>query len=224
MLNHLGRVTLGALFVVLSFGVGNAETEPGLFGKGAQLVVHSQIQLEPPQRRGLSWLRYDMQYFGAMAIVPGTNVWSAFRGFHSWDNAISVAKVGCGLQAVSAGENPKACILYASVLPRSLDPTEAASRGYGKLPSGLGQNAYGAFVGDYQRRQKPNKFGAFAISGFAQDGYSYGLGSETAARDHAIGACEASLAKALIPYPRDLRDFLRHNNLDRCWVVHVHRP
>lgn len=224
MLTQLARLTLGALFVAFFCGSGSAQTGPTLFGEGTQLVYHSHLKLESQQKQGLSWLRNDQQYFGAMAILPGTGIWASFRGFHSWDVAIQSALFECGLEALSEGQDPKECVLYASVLPRSLDAKAAASGGSGKLPSGLGQNAYSIFVGEYQSKQIPDTYGAFAISGLAQDAYSVGFSSEAAARDRAIAECEAFVAKVLVPYPKSIRDLMRENDLDRCWVVHVHRP
>lgn len=224
MSKHFPRLIFGLLFAALLSAPASAQQGLNLFGPGAKLIYHSTAELRPLQKRGLRWLRGDMQYFGAMAIVPGSGVYAVYRGFHSWRIAVTIALFHCRMEALRAGEDPKACVWYASVVPRSLDVDKAVAKGVRGLPYGLGQNAYKAFVGDYERRQRPNTYGAFAISGFAQDGYSYGFSNAVDAADRAKAQCEASMAKALVPYPREIRDLFREKGLDRCWVVHIHKP
>lgn len=212
------------LVLVLSGLSGRAGAEVELFGPKARVFIHADLPLTADQQRGLEGLRTDPQYFGAMAILPGSYIYANFRGFHSWDMAIDGAVSECRRLSLLAGVQDRQCVLIASVIPKGLDEKEVLARGRGKLSAGLGQGSYFTFTGAYRDGKVRGTYGAFAISNFAQDGYSLGLPTRAMAEDWAVGECEAAVARAIVPYSRDVREYLREEGLDRCRVVDVQEP
>lgn len=206
-------------FAATFFGAAHqVAAEPVLFGPGTQFVSHSKPALQENQILAEFSFYVDAPYFGAFVIAPGTDVYALTMGFHSLDMAIDGALRLCEISSSQIYEPSQPCILVATKIPKGLDSDEIWANGRGNLPSGLGQPSYSVFVDEYRAKAQAEGFSAFAISSFAQDGYATGFATQAEAEDRAIAECEAAVAASLVPYPRDIREMIRNEGLDRCHV------
>ena len=185
------------------------------FGYEIKLVKYSTAELKPLQQEGLNWLNNsDHGYFGALSINLVEDTWAAVRGYNSFETARQFAQHGC--KALSKNY-PDQCILYASVIPGSLDPLITSA-------SGLGLPAFKVFNGEYSRNQIAGRFGAFAISGIAEHAFTLGYMSESEAVSRAIKYCEEFAAKTVATFEKEDQTAVRKEGFDKCEVVHVTRP
>ena len=209
---------LSVAIICASFAITTspAWAEVQTFGKSVKVVQHSNAKLQRGQKGLLRWLKSKShkQYFGAMYFNPTEDEGYAVTQFHSLENAKAAAKAGCRIASKNNGEQ---CTLYATVVPKSFSPQTTKA-------SGLGQRAYSFFVGKYRNKQKPGKYGAFAISGMAQFGYSYANDSKESATDTALSYCQASVASIMTTLGKEGRDLARKVGADKCTIVHIVHP
>ena len=122
---------------------------------------------------------------------------------------------GCRTGARKEGLDPEACVLYASVLPKTL-PSNTSSA------SGLGEKELEAFE-RYKAKHKPGTYGAFAISDLDVYSTRWDQASAAQARENALEGCLGRVASDLADDPFS-RDVVRRLSLDKCRIVHEFGP
>lgn len=193
-----------------------AWSEVQTFGKSVKIIQYSNAKLQRGQRGLLRWLKSKShkQYFGAMYFDPTEDNAFAVTQYHSLQNAKIAAKAGCRISSKNNGDQ---CQLYATVVPKSFSPDITSA-------SGLGMRANALYVGKYRNKQETGKYGAFAISGMAQFGYSWAYRSKEEAIDGALSQCQSTVAKYMTTLGKEGRDLARKSGVDKCSVVSVVQP
>lgn len=136
---------------------------------------------------------------------------------HSLQTARQVAVWGCEEQVERVGVKSGSCSLYASVIPKSMDPHKSVA-------SGLSERALKAFNGKYKNSQRKGRWGAFAISGLADFGFSFEYLNKSEAIGAALSYCEASASSKLPARSNKFREYIKSNRLHDCKVVHITGP
>lgn len=179
--------------------------------------MHSDAGLKPKQWAALQDFRKGIHYNATFVIHLYADIFVSFDNFHSLENVEQFALVGCQLLSKMEMRDPEKCVLYASL---ALAPTGTATA----IASRMGQRSFLGFSGEYTRTQKIGQYGAFAISGMAEDGYSWGYSSEEEAVDIAISYCEAEATRAIAGFSSAAREAIIEEGLVECSVVHVTHP
>jgi hypothetical protein len=191
---------------------GPVASEVKIFGNAVALAKVPGIELSRKQQRHFNEFKAKKSYFGAFYAAPGTDYSFWTRNFHSLNSAKMGAKKGCELGAKVAK-----CSLVAVLFPKGMDPN-------GNGLAGLGQRAGKEFASTYVKKQKKGKFGAFAINGASDHGFSYGWVSAAEANAAAIEFCNVGSAQALARLGIEGRKWARSNGLDKCRVIDTHSP
>lgn len=189
-----------------------ASSDPKLFGNAVTMGIVADIKLTQEQQRTLKWYRSNKAYFGAFYVAPQTEHHFWTRNFHSLKNAKQAAKAGCEITSKGIP-----CILYAVQYPKGIDPNAPVA-------VGLGQETARDFLRKYPKRHKDGKYGAFAINGGADYGYSSGWDNAAEAKETALAYCAASSAKTMAALGIQGRKWVTSKGLDKCQVVDVHVP
>lgn len=203
---------MAAIGLSLAFSAWPAWSDVQTFGKSVKIVQYSNAKLQKNQRGLLRWIKSGSrkQYFGAMYFNPTEDNAFAVTQYHSLENAKTAAKAGCEITS----KNDDQCKLYVTVVPKSFSPATTRA-------SGLGMGAYSLYVGKYRNKQEAGKYGAFAISGMANFGYSYAYDGKENATDTALTYCQSSVAKSMISLGKEGRDLVRKNGADKCVIVNI---
>lgn len=187
------------------------------FGAGHKVVLHSRMKLSQQQKKAHRDFRAKAGYFGAVAFHKAGSIHFWVRNMHSLSTARQFAMGGCEELARQLNEDPKLCVLYASVIPRDLSPYEHGAMG-------LSETGLKALTGDYRKKQEPGRFGAFAISGMADWGYTSGRRNEADAVGSAIASCEAAADREISGWSNEVRGRINRYKLNTCKIIHVTRP
>ncbi|MCX7566349.1 hypothetical protein OS189_08335 [Sulfitobacter sp. F26169L] len=107
--------------------------------------------------------------------------------FHNMDTVKSAANRFCKYAA-----GGKACTLYAVTYSKGLNPKAKSIKGFSRPATNDLQDRY-------KRRQKPGKYGAFAINRAHGYGMSFDWKAAKEAREVALAYCKADTANALAP-------------------------
>lgn len=186
--------------------------DPTVFGKRSDLFVASKEKLNPKSQKHYSKFKNGKSYFGAFYFSPQAGQSYFVKNFHDLRAAKLAAKNGCRLLSGKAN-----CILYAVSVPKGIDPN-------GKATKGLGHAAGSYFKGGFKKEQIAGKYGAFAISGGAEFGATWGWVSAKEARASAIAYCETDLAKQMAVFDIKTRNWFKSSGLAKCRVVHTTGP
>ena len=215
-MNKFNLLSIASICFSIMLTASPALSEVQTFGKSVKVIQYSNAKLQRDQRGLLRWLKSKShkQYFGAMYINPTEDKAFAVTQFHSLESAKIAAKAGCRIESEHNGDQ---CTLYATVVPKSLSPQTTKA-------SGLGLRAYSFFVGKYRSKQQSGKYGAFAISGMSNFGYSYQYDTKAEAIDTALSYCQSNVAKFMTSLNKEGRDLARKNGADKCSVVSVVHP
>lgn len=187
------------------------------FGTGNKVVLHSRMELSQSQKNAYLQFRRKAGYFGAIAFhkAGGSHFW--IGDMHDLAVARQFAMGGCEQIATQHGEDPKLCVLYASKMPKDMDP-------HTNKASGLGEAGLKAFNGPYTKNQKPGRYGAFAISGMGETGFSWDYPGRAEAVDAAMSRCEAQANLTISGWAKDVRNRITRLRLNKCKLVHVTEP
>ena len=189
-----------------------------LFGDGTKVVIQSNIALKAGQFREFNNnFSQGKEYFGAFAVNRTRDTFFYFNGFHSLEVANQFAIMSCRNYSIERNHDPDKCVLYANLIPTSVKPSDISARG-------MGYPSYTAFVGEYKNNQIAGKFGAFAVSGMSEDGYSWGYASKEGAIDEAVSVCEGWAARHIAGNSKSDRDAIEGAGLTDCRVVHISGP
>ena len=214
----LDRAAAFAAVLLLSWNVGTAGAETlNTWGVGHKLVRHSSQKLSRKQRDALSAFRRNGGYFGAMAVHPNGEDLFWFKNMHGLNDARQFALGGCRQLAKTGGRDPDGCVLYASMIPRNMDPRTRDAEG-------IGERAYRVFAGRYPKAQTAGRYGAFAVSGIFDWAYSTNSPNEAEARGSATARCRAEAGRTIADWPNEIRAEIDRLGLDDCKVIHVSRP
>lgn len=188
-----------------------------LFGDGAKVVIHSRFALKAELIREYISFIQGKNYFGAFSMHRERDTFFYFSGFHSLEIVNQIALEACKLYSEQRNHDTDKCVLYASLIPTSVESWEFNAKG-------MGYPSYTAFSGEYKNNQIPGRFGAFAISGMVEDGYSWGYTSKEEAVDEAVSVCEGWVARHLADASKSERDAIESEGLTNCRIVHITRP
>ncbi|EBA16623.1 hypothetical protein RSK20926_02424 [Roseobacter sp. SK209-2-6] len=186
---------------------------PTDFGPEVSVVRSDAITLKPNQARHFAGFLKQQSYFGAFYVNDTVDFSFHVKGFSDLNLARQAALKGC--QVVSKGQGT--CRAYGEMLPRGMAPDTREA-------SGLGSGARATFLGAYQKKQRAEGYGAYAISPAYQAGMSFGWADEAEARATAISYCEAEVAQALTGLNIEGRAWAKSKGLTRCKVVDVTTP
>ncbi|PCD77914.1 hypothetical protein [Pseudothioclava arenosa] len=187
------------------------------FGAGHKFVLHSEMELSRVQSAALRRFRGKTGYFAAIAYHPVDTVDFWVWNIHSLETARRMAVGGCEAIAKDKNEDPKLCKLYASVIPKGLDP-------YEQKASGLSEAGLKELTGPYRRKQEAGRYGAFAISGMGDWGYTWNRRNKEDAIGSAIASCEAAADNAIAGWSVETRKKVNRAKLNTCKVIHVTIP
>lgn len=114
------------------------------------------------------------------------------------------------------------CVVVAKKQPNSRNPRSGGVS--------LNRQASDFFASTYQQRQKPGKYGAFAISPNGRYGYSFNFHRENGAKRRAVQECNegqtirARVGTQQIGISKLIVVGVANQLRLKCVVVHVHRP
>ena len=206
-----------ALNLVIAAGVMAQEPSVQTFGAGHKTVLHSNMELSRVQKAAYRRFRAKTGYFAAIALHPvdGVDFW--VWNVHSLENARRIAVGGCEEIAKDKNEDPKLCRLYASVIPKDLAPSDHKA-------SGLSEAGLKELKGPYRRKQQPGRYGAFAISGMGDWGYTWNRRNKADAIGSAIASCEAAADNTIAGWSVGARKRVNRAKFNTCKVIHVTIP
>lgn len=191
-----------------------AAAEIVTYGEGADIRKNSNIRLDPGEKDVLKWMSDGRPYFGAMYVNQEIDHAFAVINYHRYANAVRAAEAGCRTTSVSA---PDRCVLYATVTPKGF-------AGNSSNPDGIGRDAEIGFRDAFLKNQKKGQFGAFAVSGMSESGWSWGAPSRQVAVAAAMANCEAGVASTLATFNAKARAFLEQSGYAECRAVVVAGP
>ncbi len=187
------------------------------FGKGNQRVLHSKYKLSRSQRDAYKLFRKKTGYFGAIGVHKEGEVYFWIGDMHDLETARLFGKRGCERTAEREGKDPSLCVLYASVMPKGMNPRTGKA-------AGLSEEAFDVFFDKYLKTQKPGRFGAFAISRISHWGYTSNRVNAAEAEGAAIASCEAVAARMISGWSNEVRRNISQLKLNKCRVIHTHWP
>lgn len=190
------------------------------YGKGSKIVKQAKISLKSGQAKGFRLFRKNAAYFGAMAINKNRDVVAWFRHFNSLEAVRYTALLNCQEQSKDIGAAPSDCVLYASIIPKSLNSSTHKAKGFPEKLHDYEQR--------YRQEQRPGLFGAHATSDAGGGGFSEWKSTEQAATKLALKTCEIenkpeNLIMHYDMHPRALRRLMKEGWYD-CYIVDVYRP
>lgn len=181
-----------------------------LFGPAVTVGVVQGLTLSPAQKEGLRHFKRQKSYFGAMYVSQDGKSYQHYFNWHSLKRVKQATRQSCEQLSQDT------CVLAAVSVPKGLDPN---------MPdlTGFGSSAAREMI-DYRTQQVAGTYGAFAVSGSAHEGYSYGWDSEAEARATAIAYCQIGVVKDLAPLGIEGRKFAVKQGYNICRVTHITTP
>jgi hypothetical protein len=203
-------LTLAAIAVAIT--VSSADTAPlATFGKKVSIGTVPDLALSPIQKEGLRGFRNMKAYFGALYVSRDGTSYQHFVNWHDLDKVKVAARKGCEIASLG---NP--CVLAAVSVPKGMDPNGENARGLGSWAQ--------RDLAVYRKRQVDGRYGAFAVSGSAHQGFSNDWVNEAEARDTALAFCEAAVANDLTTLGIEGRAFARAQGYDTCEIIEATGP
>ncbi len=214
------KILLEVIFGVL-FGFSSAASAQGLevqtFGIGEKTILHIKSKLSGQQNsKYRQWSRKD-GYFGAFAVHSDNVHTFGTANMHGLQAARELAVWGCEEWAEQNGVKSGTCSLYASKIPKTMDPRTSDA-------SGLSERSLKTFEGEYRKNQRKGLWGAFAITSLAEDGFAFRFSTKAEAIGAAIAKCEAAATSHLPSKSNKFRQYIKRNELHDCKIVHVTGP
>jgi hypothetical protein len=196
-----------------------ASAEATLFTESSVMQLHSNEKLGPNESKLLRTLKSRPQrvYFGAVFVNSRGDWGVAINGYHNLQNAVTAAEIYCKIEARFENIDPEGCVLYATIVPKGFVGSRSPE-------NGVSQRAEKSFQEEYIAGQRSNSFGAFAISGMSEWGYSHSRGSEAEAISAAVQYCQQQVAGTLSGFNDEARSYARKLGFDRCFAVDVAEP
>jgi len=212
------KIRLFALFVGATLAsplasIAHAETVGGfkVYNNSVSVGVAPNLNLSPIQRRGLREFRRARSYFGALYVSTDGTSYQHFINWHDLDGAKFAARNGC--EIVSEGVP---CVLAAVSVPKGVDPNGSSTKA-------LSSSAQGDLK-RYRSRQVQGRYGAFAVSNSAHQGYSHNWVSEAEARGAAKAFCDSAVARDLTTLGNEGRAIARKRGFTTCRVIATTGP
>lgn len=195
----------------------HSATAQTVFPSGSSTRLHTQAELTREQTSAFRNFRRSGDFFGAMVVntTSGHHYWTA--NHHTIQMALQHALIGCREFSRTDGANADTCVLYASIVATGIGGNTSPA-------DGLGREASQEFRTGYAREQVPGRWGAFAVSGLSEYGYSFGWDTQSDAERSAISACQAEVASTMADFNTAGRSEARRLGVDKCRLVHVAVP
>lgn len=185
--------------------------QPRVYGPEHTYASVADVTLTREQRRHYNEFKNRKAYFGAFyAAAEGDGSFYTYS-YHNLNTAKAVAKRGC--EAYAQGP----CTFYGVAVPEGVDPNET-------FASGLGAITAHDLQGVYRDMQTTTGYGAFAISGAGDHGYSHDWPNMAEARATALAYCEAEVAEEMTNIRIEDRRWARANGLTTCRVIDTYTP
>jgi hypothetical protein len=183
-----------------------ADAQPTIYGKKVTTSRTDDIPTDRKWQHAYSEFKAERQYNSALYVSDTSYDWYYHTGNYSMKTALAAGKIAC--ETATQGT----CSLYAISYPAGVDPST--------FPEGLSNHAALTFNGKYKRRQKDQKWGAFAISGLNSYGYSHGFATEDQAKKAALRFCKNNVERQ----GRKSGILLLLKFSAECKIVDVHTP
>ncbi len=200
-----------AAALTLCVGAGAAADQPKVFGPKHTYATVEDVTLTRAQRSHYNQFRNRKAYFGAFYAAAEGDFSFYTYSYHNLNTAKAVAKRGC--EAYVQGP----CNFYGVAVPEGVDPNSTTVGGLGAITAH-------DFQGVYRDKQTSTGYGAFAISGAGDHGYSHGWPNMAEARATAIAYCELEVAEEMTNVRIKDRAWARANGLTTCRVIDTYTP
>ena len=209
-MRHLTLTFIVALFLITGPEANSEQLK--LNAPGRSVHTFNDIKLKGSLLKEFREFQKRAKFFSVFVVNVEEGQSGQARGYHRLDFAREDAMAICRYDS----KNPSGCAELARIVPRDYIREE--------LKNTTSQNAQSEFRGKYSRSQRKGTYGAFAINGLSEFGYSWLFLTKQEAVTSALLECEGAGVYAKARARRSTRESLNWDKRLACRVVHITTP